>query len=159
MSPHVPGMEVVRRTADGTRVLGCLASGGYASLAAVPARDLIETPEEIGAGQAAALLVRGLAAWHLLWSAARVQPGEAVVVNAAAGGVGSLAIQLARHLGAGRAIATASSPGQTRPPRLKRCHRDLCGVMYERWHSFPCTFRGIACPRISISETIGVCHA
>ncbi|GAA2327061.1 quinone oxidoreductase family protein [Streptomyces cuspidosporus] len=108
--PHVPGMEVVGRTADGTRVLGYLTSGGYASLAAVRARDLIEIPEEIGAGQAAALLVQGLTAWHLLRSAARVQPGEAVVVNAAAGGVGSLAIQLARHFGAGRVIATASTP-------------------------------------------------
>ncbi|SDH17336.1 NADPH2:quinone reductase [Sinosporangium album] len=85
-------------------------SGGYASKAVVPARDLVEVPEKVSAGEAAALLVQGLTAWHLLRSSARVQAGESVVVNAAAGGVGSLAVQLARRFGAGRVIATASTP-------------------------------------------------
>ncbi|WP_131736858.1 quinone oxidoreductase family protein [Actinomadura roseirufa] len=107
--PHVPGMEVVGRTGDGRRVLGYLTAGGYASKAAVPVRDLVEVPEGVGAGEAAALLVQGLTAWHLLRSAARVGAGETVVVNAAAGGVGSLAVQLAKRLGAGRVIATAST--------------------------------------------------
>ncbi|WP_409495917.1 zinc-binding alcohol dehydrogenase family protein [Amycolatopsis sp. cmx-11-12] len=107
--PHVPGMEVVGRTGDGRRVLGYLTDGGYASKAVVPIRDLVELPDGVGAGEAAALLVQGLTAWHLLRSAARVRPGETVVVNAAAGGVGSLAIQLAKRFGAGRVIATAST--------------------------------------------------
>jgi NADPH2:quinone reductase len=59
---------------------------------------------------AVALLAQGLTAWWLVNRTARVQPGDAVVVHAAAGGVGSLAVQLARMLGAGRVIATASTP-------------------------------------------------
>jgi NADPH2:quinone reductase len=55
------------------------------------------------------LLVQGLTAWHLLRTSARMVPGESVVVHAAAGGVGSLAIQLAKLWGAGRVIAVASS--------------------------------------------------
>lgn len=58
---------------------------------------------------AVALLIQGLTAWHLYRTCGRVAPGETVVVHAAAGGVGSLAIQLGRPLGAGRVIATAST--------------------------------------------------
>ncbi|ACZ88275.1 quinone oxidoreductase family protein [Streptosporangium roseum] len=106
--PFVPGGEVVGRTADGRRVMG-LAQRGYASRAVVDGEDAVELPEGIGAGVALALLVQGLTAWHLIRSAARVLPGESVVVNSAAGGVGHLAVQLARESGAGRVIATASS--------------------------------------------------
>ena len=60
-------------------------------------------------GQALALLVQGLTAWHLYRTSARLREGESVVVHAAAGGVGSLAVQLGRRFGAGRVIATASS--------------------------------------------------
>jgi NADPH2:quinone reductase len=59
--------------------------------------------------QAAALLVQGTTAWYLLRSCARLASGESVVVHSAAGGVGSIAVQLARRLGAGRVIAAASS--------------------------------------------------
>ena len=58
---------------------------------------------------ALALVVQGATAWLLLHHTARVQPGESVVIHAAAGGVGSLAVQLAKALGAGRVIATAST--------------------------------------------------
>jgi NADPH2:quinone reductase len=107
--PHIPGMEVVGRTADGRRVLGYLRQGGYAAKAAVADRDLAPLPESVGAGKALALLVQGLTAWHLLRSVARLRAGESVVVHAGAGGTGSLAVQLAREFGAGRVIATASS--------------------------------------------------
>ena len=107
--PHIPGMEVVGRTADGRRVLGYVRQGGYAARAVVADRDLVVLPQEVSAGAALALLVQGLTAWHLLRSVARVRPGESVVVHAAAGGTGSLAVQLAREFGAGRVIATASS--------------------------------------------------
>ncbi|GAA4232188.1 NADPH2:quinone reductase [Streptosporangium album] len=106
--PFVPGGEIVGRTADGRRVMG-LARRGYASKALIDDEDVVELPEEIGAGEALALLVQGLTAWHLIRSAARVLPGERVVVNSAAGGVGHLAVQLAGEFGAGRVIATASS--------------------------------------------------
>lgn len=60
-------------------------------------------------GAALALLVQGLTAWHLLGTSARLRPRESVVVNAAAGGVGTLTVQLAREFGAGRVIAAAST--------------------------------------------------
>ncbi|WP_347877844.1 quinone oxidoreductase family protein [Streptomyces lydicus] len=107
--PHIPGMEVVGRTADGRRVLGYVRQGGYAAKTVVAERDLVVLPQGVSAGAALALLVQGLTAWHLLRSVARVRPGESVVVHAAAGGTGSLAVQLARAFGAGRVIATASS--------------------------------------------------
>ncbi|WP_432590396.1 zinc-binding dehydrogenase [Streptomyces sp. HD1123-B1] len=107
--PHIPGMEVVGRTGDGRRVVGYIRQGGYATKAVVAERDLAVVPQEVGAGAALALLVQGLTAWHLLRSVARVRPGESVVVHAAAGGTGSLAVQLAREFGAGRVIAAAST--------------------------------------------------
>ncbi|MGW7041554.1 quinone oxidoreductase family protein [Streptomyces avermitilis] len=107
--PHIPGLEVVGRTADGRRVLGHVLQGGYAAKTVVADRDLVELPQGVSAGEALAVLVQGLTAWHLLRSVARMSPGESVVVHAAAGGTGSLAVQLAREFGAGRIIATASS--------------------------------------------------
>ncbi|MEV0202162.1 zinc-binding dehydrogenase [Nonomuraea sp. NPDC050691] len=106
-TPFVPGSEVIGRTADGRRVMG-LATDAYASKALVT--DPVEVPDDLAPGQALALLVQGLSAWHLLRTAARLSPGETVVVNAAAGGVGHLAVQLAREFGAGRVIGTASTP-------------------------------------------------
>ncbi|MGW1375834.1 quinone oxidoreductase family protein [Streptomyces sp. NPDC002446] len=107
--PLIPGLEVVGRTADGRRVLGYVRQGGYAEKAVVADRDLVALPDGVSAGEALAVLVQGLTAWHLLRSVARMSPGESVVVHAAAGGTGSLAVQLAREFGAGRVIATASS--------------------------------------------------
>ncbi|MEV8635123.1 NADPH:quinone oxidoreductase family protein [Streptosporangium sp. NPDC051023] len=106
--PFIPGSEVVGRTADGRRVMG-LAGHGYASKALIRADNLVELPEEVSAGEVLALLIQGLTAWHLLGTAARVRKGESVVVNSAAGGVGHLAVQLAKELGAARVIATAST--------------------------------------------------
>jgi NADPH2:quinone reductase len=65
--------------------------------------------DEVTDGQALALMVQGLTAWHLLRTCTHLKPGESVVVHAAAGGVGTLAVQLAKHWGAGRVIAVASS--------------------------------------------------
>ncbi|MFG1754235.1 zinc-binding dehydrogenase [Streptosporangium sandarakinum] len=104
--PFVPGGEIVGRTADGRRVLA-FANAAYASKAVV--KTPVEIPEDLPAGAALALLVQGLTAWHLLRTAARLAPGESVVINAAAGGVGHLAVQLAKEFGAGRVIGTAST--------------------------------------------------
>ncbi|WP_426512073.1 zinc-binding dehydrogenase [Dactylosporangium sp. McL0621] len=109
--PFVPGTEVVGRTGDGRRVLAhTFAGGGFAERAAVAADAAVAVPDEVTDAEALALLVQGLTAWHVLRSCARLAAGETVVVNAAAGGVGSLAVQLARHFGAGRVIAAASTP-------------------------------------------------
>jgi NADPH:quinone reductase len=106
--PLVPGSEVVGRTEDGTRVLA-LTNGGYAEYALGGPPMLFELPAGVTDGQALALAVQGLTAWHLLRTSTRMAAGESVVVHAGAGGVGTLAIQLARQWGAGRVIATASS--------------------------------------------------
>jgi NADPH2:quinone reductase len=107
--PMVPGAEVVGRTADGRRVVALTDNGGYAEKAAVQAYLAHDVPDGVTDGQALALVVQGLTAWHLLRTSARLAEGESVVVHAAAGGTGSLAVQLAKAFGAGRVIATASS--------------------------------------------------
>lgn len=108
--PLVPGVEVAGVRADtGERVVALCGNGGYAEYATAPAALTFPIPDGVDDGTALALLLQGLTAWHLYKTCARVQPGESVVVHAAAGGVGSLAVQLGRPLGAGRVIATAST--------------------------------------------------
>ncbi|MDQ4084772.1 MAG: zinc-binding dehydrogenase [Actinomycetota bacterium] len=107
--PLVPGAEVVGRTPDGRRVVALVGEGGYAERAVAPESLCFDVPGEVSDASALALVVQGLTAWHLLRTSTRMAKGESVVVHAAAGGVGSLAVQLARAWGAGRVIATASS--------------------------------------------------
>ena len=114
--PLVPGAEVagvVEAEAEGfrkgERVVAMCGNGGYAEYAAVPAATTFDIPAGVEDGAALALLVQGLTAWHLLRTSAKLAAGESVVVHAAAGGVGSLAVQLARVFGAGRVVATAST--------------------------------------------------
>jgi NADPH2:quinone reductase len=107
--PLIPGSEVVGTLADGTRVAAFTLSGGYCEKALVHPAMTFPLFDEVTDGQALALMVQGLTAWHLLRTSTHLQPGESVVVHAAAGGVGSLAVQLAKHWGAGRVIAVASS--------------------------------------------------
>jgi NADPH:quinone reductase len=80
-------------------------TGGYAQLASVPAAAIISIPAEVAMGDAVALLADGRTAVGLIDRAA-IQPGETVLVEAAAGGVGSLLVQLARRDGA-RVVAVA----------------------------------------------------
>jgi NADPH2:quinone reductase len=111
--PLVPGTEVAGRTSEGRRVVA-LVSGGYAErVVAVPSLTF-DVPEEVTDGQALALGIQGTTAWHLLRTCSHLVPGESVVVHAAAGGVGTLAVQLAKLWGAGRVIATASSEDKRR---------------------------------------------
>jgi NADPH2:quinone reductase len=107
--PMVPGAEVVGRTADGRRVVALTDGGGYAERALAQEYLAHDVPDGVTDTQALSLIVQGLTAWHLLRTSARLAPGESVVVHAAAGGTGSLAVQLAKAFGAGRVIATAST--------------------------------------------------
>src|SRR5919107_2984575 len=108
--PLVPGTEVAGVREDtGERVVAITGTGGYAEYATAPAALALPIPDGVEDGVALALVVQGLTAWHLYRTSARVAEGESVVVHAAAGGVGSLAVQLGRPMGAGRVIATASS--------------------------------------------------
>jgi NADPH:quinone reductase len=107
--PLTPGGEVTGRTPDGRRVAALLMTGGYAERVAVPEGNLVPIPDEVSDDQAAGLLLQGLTARSLLRISARLEPGESVVVGAAGGGTGSLAVQLAKRFGAGNVIALASS--------------------------------------------------
>lgn len=106
--PLIPGGEISGRTADGRRVAAILASGGYASRLAVPEGFLVPVPDSVSDDVAASLLLQGLTAHALIHRCARLQPGETVVVQAAGGGTGTLAVQLAKRAGA-KVIALASS--------------------------------------------------
>jgi len=106
--PLIPGAEVSGRTPDGRRVAAILGGGGYAEKVAVHEAMLIPVPDEVDDDRAAALLLQGLTAMALVRRCARVEPGETVVVEAAAGGTGSLSVQLAERAGA-KVIGLASS--------------------------------------------------
>jgi NADPH2:quinone reductase len=107
--PLIPGAEVVGRTDDGRRVVAIVGSGGYAERALASNAAAFDVPDEIDDVTALALSIQGTTAWLLLRRSVHLEQGESVVVHAASGGVGSLAVQLARAWGAGRVIATASS--------------------------------------------------
>ena len=114
--PLVPGGEVVgtveRGAGDieeGQRVVALTGTGGYAEYATASAATTFPLPDGVDDGQALALVIQGLTAWHLYRTQGRVERGETVVVISGAGGVGNLAVQLGKPFGAGRVIATASS--------------------------------------------------
>ncbi len=106
--PLVPGTEIAGQTNDGRRVACLLGSGGYAEKVAVPQAQLIEIPAEVDYDQAAGGLLQGLTAMALVHRCARIEAGETIVVEAAAGGTGTLAVQLAKRADA-RVIGLASS--------------------------------------------------
>ena len=114
--PFSPGAEVAGVVEEdgggfqaGQRVVALVGTGGYAEYVAAPAASTVAVPGDVSDAAALAILLQGLTAWHLYVTSAKLAPGESVVVHAAAGGVGSLAVQLAKPLGAGRVIATAST--------------------------------------------------
>jgi NADPH2:quinone reductase len=106
--PMIPGGEISGRTPDGRRVAAMLGTGGYAQKVAVPEAWVVPVPDEVDDDQAAGLLLQGMTAHLLLHYCAHVEEGETVVVEAAGGGTGSLAVQLAKRAGA-KVIALASS--------------------------------------------------
>ncbi|HWW68058.1 MAG TPA: zinc-binding dehydrogenase [Solirubrobacterales bacterium] len=106
--PMIPGGEVSGRTADGRRVAALLMNGGYAEKVAVHEAALIPIPDGVDDDQAAALLLQGLTAMALVQRCARVEAGETIVVEAAAGGTGTLSVQLAKRAGA-KVIGLAST--------------------------------------------------
>ena len=108
--PLVPGGEVAGVREDtGERVVALLGSGGYAEYAVAAQDRVFPIPDDLDDGTALAMVIQGTTAWHLYRTSGRVAEGESVVIHGAAGGVGSLAVQLGHALGAGRVIATASS--------------------------------------------------
>ena len=107
--PLVPGTEVAGEV-DGRRVIALPRARGYAEASPSTREDsLVSLPDGASFEEGASFLMTFLTAWIPLTRQVRVGPGSTVLVHAAAGGVGSAAIQLAKHLGA-RVVATASSP-------------------------------------------------
>jgi NADPH:quinone reductase len=119
--PLRPGLEVAGTVArpcegfdEGQRVLALMPNGGYAEYALGFSIVTFPLPDEISDHQALALLVPGCTAWQICRTFGRISEGESVLVTAGAGGVGTLAIQLARREGARRVVATASTDEKRR---------------------------------------------
>jgi NADPH2:quinone reductase len=100
--PYVPGSEIAGETPEGRRVIGFVreGGGGYAERALVDDGWLFDLPDGASFEQGAAFLLAFLTAWMPLTRQARVGDGSRVLVTAAAGGVGSAGVQVARSLGA-----------------------------------------------------------
>jgi NADPH:quinone reductase-like Zn-dependent oxidoreductase len=111
----------VTRFAPGDRVFGMpwfpRQAAAYAEYLTCPSRQLAATPDGLGDVDAAALPLAGLIAWQSLVDTAAVKAGDRVLIQAAAGGVGSLAVQIAKHAGA-YVIGTAGSGDQERLAKL-----------------------------------------
>lgn len=101
----------VTEFAPGDAVVAMTMSGGYAEYAVLPASSAARKPQALGFVQAASLPVAALTAWQALFDHAELTAGQTVLIHAAAGGVGHLAVQFAKHKGA-RVIATASARNQ-----------------------------------------------
>lgn len=117
--PYIPGAEVAGVIAEvspevtefkvGDRVVALTEDGGYAEYISLHEAQLVRIPDFVDFNQAASILGQGLSAYHILKTSGQLAPGETVLVHAAAGGVGTLAVQLAKLMGAGKVIATASN--------------------------------------------------
>lgn len=117
--PFIPGSEVagtveeigegVENISVGDEVVVLGDDGGYAEYSVAPAASVIPIPEGLDFDEAAAIPLQGLTAYHLMKTTGRMAEGESIVVHAAAGGVGYLAVQMAKLMGAGNVIATASN--------------------------------------------------
>ena len=116
--PFVPGYDlvgVVERSGAGGPAVGqpvaaVTKTGAWADRVVLDAADVVPLPAEVDPVAAETVVVNGVTAWRMLQRAAKVRPGQTIVVLGAAGGVGSTLVQLARHAGI-RVIGTAG-PGQ-----------------------------------------------
>lgn len=118
--PHVSGLQAVGKVIAtgsesdevwiGKKVVAYTPNGGgYAEKVVADPRFCVEIPESANADLFAALPNQGLTAYLLLTASTQIQSGESVLVQGASGGVGSLAIQIAKILGAGKVLGTAST--------------------------------------------------
>jgi NADPH:quinone reductase-like Zn-dependent oxidoreductase len=110
--PLVPGVDGVGRTESGTRVgflLPTAPFGGMAEKTLVPEALCLPVPDNVSDVLAAAIINPGQSPIGALRTRAILQPGETVLINGATGTTGQIAVQIAKHLGAGRVIATGRS--------------------------------------------------
>jgi NADPH:quinone reductase len=121
--PFTPGMEAagivevtgknVAEPRPGDRVAYAMAIGSYAEFALVPAWQLVKLPNKVDSRLAAAVMLQGMTAHYLTQTTYPIKSGDSVLLHAAAGGVGLLAIQMAKKSGA-RVIATVSTEDKAR---------------------------------------------
>lgn len=129
--PLIPGMDLagtivklgpgVEHLREGQAVAALAGGGGYAEYVVAPAVLTWPIPDGVDMESAAAFPVIGITAYNILTLAGRIQPGETVLVHSAAGGVGSLAIQLAKLLGAGMVIGTVGDDAKQALARELGC--------------------------------------
>lgn len=108
--PFVAGIDGIGRLNDGQRVYFVQPKAPFGSMAewaVVPSAQCLPLPADLDDVTAAAIANPGMSSWAALTERARLKPGETVLVNGATGTAGRLAVQIARHLGAAKVIATA----------------------------------------------------
>ena len=113
--PFIPGVDGVGKLADGSRVYFAFPRRPYGAMAERVAAGnalRVPVPADLDDATAAAIANPGMSSWAALTARARLVPGEAVLVNGATGAAGRLAVQIARHLGAGKVIATGRNPAR-----------------------------------------------
>ncbi|WP_432111923.1 NADPH:quinone oxidoreductase family protein [Streptomyces sp. YPW6] len=120
--PFTPGVEVCGTTEDGQRVLAtpALPHGGFAGHVVADEAALLPAPDALDDAEAAALHIGYQTGWFGLHRRARLQPGETLLVHAAAGGVGSAAVQLGRAAGA-KVIGVVGGPDKAAVARALGC--------------------------------------
>jgi NADPH2:quinone reductase len=114
----------VKDLAVGDRVAYPMCQGAYAEARVIAAEKLVQLPEAISAKQAAAIMLKGLTAHYLLFRSYPVQPGDSILVYAAAGGVGLMLCQWARHLGA-RVIGCVGNEAKAKLAHANGCDHTI----------------------------------
>ena len=111
--PLIPGIDGVGTAADGRRVYFAMPEAPFGAMAEqtlVDPRHTVALPGNLDPVAAAALANPGMSCWAALVDRARLQPGETVLINGATGAAGTVAVQVARHLGAKKIIVTGRNP-------------------------------------------------
>ncbi len=107
--PFIPGVDGVGNLSDGTRIYFAFPMSPYGSmaeLATVQKNLLVPLPADLDDATAAAIANPGMSSWAALTARAKLVSGETVLVNGATGSAGRLAVQIAKHLGAKKVVAT-----------------------------------------------------
>jgi NADPH:quinone reductase-like Zn-dependent oxidoreductase len=123
--PAVAGVDGVGLTEDGKRIYFALPEAPFGTLAErslVSTQQCIPLPDELDDVTAAAIANPGMSAWAGLVERARLQPGETVLVNGATGTAGRIAVQLAKHLGARKVIATGRNEAELEQVKALGAH-------------------------------------
>ena len=137
--PAIPGVEgagVVEAVGEGVTEVAVgdrvayagMPPGAYAEIRLIPAHRLVKLPDFIATRQAAAMMLQGMTARYLLHGCYPVRPGSHILIHAAAGGVGLIVCQWAKHLGA-TVIGTVGSPEKAEVARAHGCDYP---ILYER---------------------------